>query len=75
MHYRDIKTLKFQVEHCLKEFPETRDSDITLTIAIWKVFYPDYVRQGASGEWGVWLNDLYTLPRLLAEHQKNVPTD
>ena len=56
-------TLKHQVEEILKEFPETRNSDITLMIKLWEVYYPKYVRKGASGEMGVWLKDLYELPQ------------
>lgn len=30
-------TLKKQVEYCLQEFPHTRNSDITLMLAVWQV--------------------------------------
>jgi len=43
MHYSEIKTLKHQVEHCLKEFPYTRNSDIDLTIKLWRLFYADHI--------------------------------
>ena len=58
INYRQIKTLKGQVEHCLKNYPDTRNSDITLTIQIWREFYPEKV----IGE-AVALKDLYELPR------------
>lgn len=54
-----LQTLKSQVEHILKTYPETRNSDITLTIKLWKVFYPskivnkDFIR----------IVDLFDLPR------------
>lgn len=35
----EIITLKARVEYLLKEFPETRNSDVLLTIKIWKMFY------------------------------------
>lgn len=53
-----MKKLHDQVIACLEDMPETRNSDITLTIAIWRRFYPQYVVDGS-----VQLSDLYTLPR------------
>jgi len=57
MDYRDIKTLKGQVKFCLEQFPETRDSDIGLTIQIWLTFY------GEGGGGSIELKKLYELPR------------
>ena len=57
------KALKTMVEECLRNIPETRNSDITLMIAVWKRYYPQRIRKGASGEEGVWLRDLIDLPR------------
>lgn len=58
------KTLtKTMVETILRNVPESRNSDITLLIEIWRRFYPQRVKRGASGEEGVWLKDLYDLPR------------
>lgn len=54
-----ISTLKEQVEQCLKEVPETRNSDITLMIAVWSQFWP----QRISPELTVRLMSLYDLPR------------
>ena len=48
-------TLKQQVEQTLKTQPDTRNSDITLMIAIWKKYY-------GVGEY-VELKKLYDLPR------------
>ncbi len=48
-------TLKKQVEAVLKEYPETRNSDITLTTKIWQRFY-------GIGD-TVELKKLYDLPR------------
>lgn len=55
--------LKEQVKFVLQEYPETRNSDITLMLKIWEIYYPQYIKKGASGELGVWLKDLYELPR------------
>lgn len=51
------------VETILRNMPETRNSDITLMIEIWKRYFPQKIKKGASGEEGVWLRDLYDLPR------------
>jgi len=58
-----IRKLKETVETILRDEPYTRDSDIALTIEIWKRFYPEYIKQGSTGKLGVWLDDLYNLPR------------
>jgi len=55
--------LKQQVEVCLREVPATRDSDITLTVEIWKRYYPHSIIKAPNGEIYVNLNDLYKLPR------------
>lgn len=57
------KALKTMVEECLRNLPETRNSDIVLMIAIWRRYFPQRIRKGASGEEGVWLRDLIDLPR------------
>lgn len=42
---------------------ESRNSDITLTIAIWKRFYSSRIKKSAeNGKLGVWLEDLFHLP-------------
>lgn len=58
MNYKAIKTLKAQVEHCLTTYPETRNSDITLMLKIWQLFYPELVTAT-----DVPFNSLYQLPR------------
>lgn len=63
MEYREIKTLKKQVEHCLRQYPLTRNSDITLTIQLWRVFYPHKIKMSMSRGEAVALSDLYHLPR------------
>ena len=39
----EIKTLKKRVEHCLQEYPKTRDCDVTLTIQVWREFYRERI--------------------------------
>tara|TARA_R100001086_G_C11847959_1_gene260611 strand:- start:3982 stop:4347 length:366 start_codon:yes stop_codon:yes gene_type:complete len=55
--------LRQKVLECLRDDPETRNCDITLTIAIWKKFHSHHIKTGKTGEEGVWLKDLYSLPR------------
>lgn len=57
------KALKTMVEECLRNIPETRNSDIALMVAVWRRYYPQKIRRGSSGEEGVWIKDLYELPR------------
>lgn len=55
-----IKTMVLKV---LESQPETRNSDIALMIAIWKLYYPKSIKIGKSGDEGIWLKDLHILPR------------
>ena len=70
MDYQNIKTLKHQVEHCLKFWPETRNSDIELTTRIWKEYYAKYLipgdrllLNGVPISEAVELKKLFILPR------------
>lgn len=58
-----INTLKYQVETILAENPESRNSDITLMLDIWRRYYGQRIRTNAQGKEGVYLLDLYDLPR------------
>ena len=58
----NIPKLTKMVEEILTEIPETRNSDIKLTIEIWKIYYPQYIKNRA-GEEVVSLRTLYDLPR------------
>ena len=40
----NLKTLTGQVEYILSTNEESRNSDITLTIEIWKRFYPQHIK-------------------------------
>ena len=53
------------VESVLRDIPSTRDSDITLTIEIWRRFYPEKIveQRGIAGVEFVSLGSLYSLPR------------
>lgn len=55
--------LKTMVENVLRDIPESRNSDITLMIEVWKRYYPRYLKRAKTGEYGVYLPDLYELPR------------
>jgi len=65
-----INELKRQIEQVLADVPESRNSDITLTIEIWKRFYPQRIRTNAQGREGIFLDDLYDLPR--EDHIKRI---
>ena len=58
--------IKQQVEWVLANLPETRNSDIALTIALWKKYYPAYIKvatkESGGAEFGIYLSSLYTLP-------------
>ncbi len=81
----NLRTLKGQVEAMLHSQEETRNNDITLTLAIWQKFYPHLIRKGSTGEPGVWLRDIFKLPRednvkrvrakFQNEENKYLPTD
>lgn len=58
-----LQTLKAMVEEVLREIPATRDSDIKLTIEVWRRFYPEKVHWDKDGKHYVLLQDLYALPR------------
>ena len=55
------KNLKEQVKRVLIDNPETRNSDITLTIEIWKRFFPEKTIGGECA--GIRFQQLYELPR------------
>lgn len=60
----DKVKLKDMVETVLRDVEETRNSDITLTIEIWKRYYPDDVLNTSRGDkTGIFLESLYNLPR------------
>jgi hypothetical protein len=61
MNCRSIKTLKGMVRSILEDIPATRDSDIRLTIEIWKRFYPERTIGGECV--AIRLSELYDLPR------------
>jgi len=61
---QNIEPLIDQVEAILKEIPETRNSDITLMIEIWKRYYGKTVFVGGMmNDYFIYLKDLYELPR------------
>lgn len=56
-----MKHLKEQVKRVLMECPESRNSDITLTIEIWKRFFPEKTIGGECS--AIRFKELYDLPR------------
>lgn len=65
------KTLKDKVLFCLDTYPETRNSDITLTIMVWKKFNPEYIKHTPESDLGYLnLDNLKELPR--EDHIKRI---
>ena len=58
-----IKDLKAKVLYCLEKYPETRNSDIKLTNAIWLKYYSEKIFYNSDNDFCVKLTDLYNLPR------------
>lgn len=58
-----INTLKKQVEAILRDFPESRNSDITLMIELWRRHFRSDIFQGVVSGEAVRLRSLYELPR------------
>jgi hypothetical protein len=63
MNPQRITKLKDQIEYCLKHNEATRNSDITLTIAVWEQFYPDSLVTARNGSKAIYLDTLFNLPR------------
>lgn len=57
------RELQEMIEHCLDHQPETRNSDIALTIAVWERFYSQRLHTSPDGQPAVELRHLYDLPR------------
>lgn len=59
-----IKQLKQKVKKMLALYPETRNSDVELTLRIWKEYYPMRIlKREKDGKDYVALTDLFDLPR------------
>jgi hypothetical protein len=54
--------LKYKIEHCLKKYPDTRNSDVKLTNAVWIEFHNNKIKL-IDGKNYVALMDLYDMPR------------
>jgi hypothetical protein len=72
MEYRKIKDLKGKIESILCDNSEARNSDITLTIALWRRHFPGSIKFldiGLMSDGGmevgeyILIKDLYWLPR------------
>jgi len=63
MEYQAIKQLKKRVYYCLEHFQDTRNSDILLTIVLWREYYPQFIKKGKDDHLGIHLKNLFDLPR------------
>lgn len=66
----NLNKLTGQVEAILQSVPESRNSDIVLTIEVWRKFYPKLIQNNDGLLWEkvpplqfVFLKDLFELPR------------
>lgn len=57
-----IETLVEQVKYILRIIPASRNSDITLTLEIWKRFYPSLTFDTERGK-AILIGNLFNLPR------------
>jgi hypothetical protein len=55
--------VKRMVESCLQRFPETRNSDVKLTIKIWEEYFPQRIFKSERGMPAIELYNLFDLPR------------
>lgn len=55
--------LNEKVRRTLQNYPETRNSDILLTIQVWKTFYPDKLLTKDNINYYIKLESLFELPR------------
>lgn len=69
----NIKTLKDKVYKILEQYPNTRNSDITLTTRVWTTYYSHIVKKDENGDLIARLVDLHELPR--EDHIKRVRAD
>ena len=60
---KTIKLREKEVEYCLQNFPETRNSDITLLIRIWETYHQQRLFTAENGKQAVEIESLYELPR------------
>ena len=58
------------VEKCLQDFPETRNSDVELTIRIWKEFFGQRIFNSPRNVPAIELHNLFDLPR--EDHVKRI---
>lgn len=56
-----LKVMKGQIEQMLSEYPETRNSDLRLTQAVWWRFYNQYI-EIIEGKYYISLPNLFNVP-------------
>jgi hypothetical protein len=61
--------LEYKIIHCLKKYPETRNSDILLTRAVWYEFHNSKIFEH-NGKTAIYTEDLMELPR--EDHVKRI---
>jgi len=62
--------IREMIIYCLENFPETRNSDIALTLKVWQYFTDKVVWSEKTNSHWVQIKDLFDLPR--EDHIKRV---
>lgn len=65
-----LKTTTKRVRYMLENHPSTRNSDITLTVMLWKKFFPDSLMKAEDGQYYVKVTDLMEIDR--EDHIKRI---
>lgn len=81
---REIKSLMDKTKQVLKLYPDARNSDKFLCLALWKEFHRDKIEIGSDGRGFVYMRDILKLPsedhiarcrRKIQEGGEFLPTD
>lgn len=67
---RKVGELEKQIRHCLEQLPETRNSDIELTKAVWLNFYSGHLGIITGEGWAIPIDRLDQVPR--EDHIKRI---
>lgn len=62
-HDPKYRKLTEKVRYILERSPQARNSDVELTMQIWRYFYPEKIIKTSDGKNAVLLQDLFELPR------------
>lgn len=58
-----MRDLKPRILYCLEKYPDSRNSDVKLTNAIWVEYYSHKMFRNELNQWCVVISNLYEMPR------------